>query len=71
MKNLPRFLLLAIVILSFALTSTSDSFENGTTTSEISTEVGALYCSITVNGKTSTCWCCDCAELIKTLKATK
>ncbi len=30
---------------------------------EITLNEEALYCKVTVNGNTATCWFCDCAEL--------
>lgn len=68
MKNLSKLLLLTVVMLSFAFTTKTDSFENETTTSEISTEDEALYCSVTVGKNSATCWFCNCAELAASLK---
>lgn len=33
-----------------------------------SNEEDALYCSVTVDGNTATCWFCDCKELVESLK---
>jgi len=31
-------------------------------------DVEALYCKVTYNGNSVTCWFCDCSELLETLK---